>query len=261
MNEDFDELPSTERFTSRVEHYARFRPSYPDELLSLLGKEVALIPTMRISDVGSGTGLLSELFLRNGNSVFGVEPNDKMRAAAERLLVLYPRFTSICGTAESTTLPNASVDGVVVAQAFHWFDGRRAVTEFRRILKPGKPGGFVALIWNVRNIAASPLMAEYERIVHAYGSDFARSGKEIVSLDRLRELFGLEIQSHTLSNHQDLDWPGLLGRLLSASYMPLAGQPGHEQMLNELKRAFLTFQSGGSVRMEYQTRIYLARPS
>jgi SAM-dependent methyltransferase len=257
MSRDFDDLPPTQRFSSRVQDYARFRPSYPAALLPLLTNQAAFSTQMRIADVGSGTGLLTEHLLRNGNFVFGVEPNPPMRAAAERFLAAYPRFTSIDATAESTTLPGASVDGVVVAQAFHWFDGPKAVAEFRRILKPG---GFIALIWNVRNTAASAFMADYERIVHTFGSEFARSGRELVSPERLRELLGPDLRQFTLPNHQDLDWPGLRGRLLSASYMPLAGQPGHEPMLAELERAFHAHQQNGRVRLEYETRIYLVQP-
>lgn len=180
-----------------------------------------------------------------------------MRTAAERFLAAYPRFTSIGGTAEATTLPTASVDGVVVAQAFHWFDGPKAIAEFRRILKPG---GFIALIWNARNTAASAFMADYERIVYTFGSEFARSGRELVSAERLRELLGPDMREFNLPNHQELDWPGLRGRLLSASYMPLVGQPGHEPMLAELERAFQTHQQRGRVRLEYGTRIYLLQP-
>lgn len=256
VNKDFDSLPPTQRFTSRVEDYARYRPGYPAKLLALLGNEVAFSADAIIADVGSGTGILSEQLLSNGNCVFGVEPNDSMRAAAQQRLAQYKSFRSVNGTAEATTLPDASVDGVTVAQAFHWFDGLRAVTEFRRIRKPG---GFVALIWNVRNVTSSPFMAEYERIVHTFGSEFARSGKEIVSLARLGELFGSDLHEHVLPNHQDLDWPGLRGRLLSASYMPLPGQPGHEPMLAELERAFKSSQSDGRVRLDYQTRVYLIR--
>jgi SAM-dependent methyltransferase len=257
MSREFDDLPPTQRFSSRVEDYARFRPGYPAGLLPLLDNEVAFTADGHIADVGSGTGLLTEHFLRNGNFVFGVEPNPPMRAAAERFLAVYPRFTSVEGTAESTTLPSESVDGVVVAQAFHWFDGPRAITEFRRILKPA---GFIALIWNVRNTAASAFMADYERIVHTFGSEFARSGRELVSAERLRELLGPDLRQYSLPNHQDLDWPGLRGRLLSASYMPLAGQPGHEPMLAELERAFHAHQQQARVRLDYETRIYLAQP-
>ena len=258
MTADPDDLLPTERFSSRVEHYAKYRPGYPNQLLALLSREAGYSPESVVADVGAGTGILTEILLRNGNTVFAVEPNREMRHAAERALGQYPAFHGVNGAAEATTLPDVSVDGVTVAQAFHWFDGPRAVAEFRRIVKPG---GFVALIWNARDTAASPFMAEYERIVHAHGSNFARSGKELVSFDRLRELVGPELALHVLPNHQELNREGLRGRLLSASYMPLAGQSGYDQMLAELDAAFTAFQSGGRVRMDYQTRVYLARLS
>jgi SAM-dependent methyltransferase len=257
MTEDLDEHSPTRRFSSRADHYARYRPGYPEELLPLLAREAGFSPASAIADVGAGTGILSEILLRNGNTVFAIEPNDAMRGIAEQSLSKYPRFRSVSSTAEQIDLPASSVDGVMVAQAFHWFEGPRAVAEFRRILKPG---GFVALIWNVRNTAASPFMADYERIIRTYGSDFARSGKEVVSTERLRELFGPELRQHSLPNYQQLDWPGLEGRLLSASYVPLPGHPGHEAMMADLHRAFDVHQQDGHVRLEYQTRVYLISP-
>ena len=256
MGNIFDDVPSTERFSSRAENYARFRPGYPASLLPLLEEKAALTSERVIADIGSGTGILAELLLRNGNSVFGIEPNGPMRSAAQRLLAVFPRFRSLNGTAEATGLPDASVAGVTVAQAFHWFDGPKAVVEFRRILRPG---GFVALIWNVRDTAASPFMSDYERIIRTHGSDFARSGKEVVSTDRLRELFGPNLTEHSLPNYQDLGWPGLEGRVLSASYVPLAGQPGHEPMMADLRKTFDAHQQQGQIRLEYETRLYVYR--
>jgi SAM-dependent methyltransferase len=257
MSRDFDDVPSTERFSSRVEHYAKYRPGYPAELAPLLGREAGFSAGSVMADVGSGTGILSRLLLENRNTVYAVEPNADMRRAAERDLAAYgPAFHSIDGIAEATTLRDQSVDGVTVAQAFHWFDGPRATAEFRRIVRPR---GFISLIWNARDTAASLFMAEYERIVHAHGSTFARSGKELVPFDRLRVLFGPALQSHVLPNFQDLDWPGLQGRLLSASYMPLQGQPGYEPMMTDLRRAFDAHAAAGGVRLEYECRVYLAR--
>lgn len=257
MNRDFDDRPSTERFSDRVEHYVKYRPGYPAELLALLEREATFSSTSVIADVGAGTGILTELLLRNGNMVFAVEPNAEMRHAAERTLRRYPAFHSISGTGEATTLPDASVDGITVAQAFHWFDGERAAAEFRRILKPG---GFVALIWNARDTAASPFMAEYERIVLAHGSEFARSGKELVPFERLRTLFGPGLRQHVLRNFQELDWEGLKGRMLSASYMPREGQAGYAPMMADLRRAYDAHATAGRLRMEYECRVYLTRP-
>jgi SAM-dependent methyltransferase len=255
MNDEKDDLPSTERFSSRVDNYARYRPGYPSELIELLVRETGMKSDWPLADIGSGTGLLTELLLRNGNEVFAVEPNREMREAAEKLLASYPRLKSVNGTGEATTLPDRSVLGVFVAQAFHWFDGHRAVAEFRRILRPG---GFIALVWNARDTAATAFMKHYERIVHTFGTSFARSGKELVSRERLRDLFGPGLRELTLRNHQDLDWPGLKGRLLSASYVPHEGEEGADEMLKELRTAFDQNQKAGQVRMDYETRVYLA---
>jgi ubiquinone/menaquinone biosynthesis C-methylase UbiE len=134
---------STRRFSNRVKNYVRYRPSYPQGVISALQAETALTKSSVIADIGSGTGLSAELFLQNGNPVFGVEPNLAMRQAAEQHLKNYPHFYSVDGTAEATTLPNKSVDYAVAAQAFHWFNPQLARQEFSRILQPG---GWVVLI-------------------------------------------------------------------------------------------------------------------
>ena len=256
MNGSFDEVAPTQRFSSRVGHYAKYRPGYPPELLDLLAREAKYNKASVVADIGSGTGILTELLLKNGNEVFGIEPNTEMREAAERSLNRFSAFHSFPGMAEATGLPPRWVDGITVAQAFHWFIPANAKREFLRILRPG---GFIALIWNARATQATPFMAEYERIVTTFGSEFARSGKELVPFEKLRELFP-GLTQHILPNHQDLDWEGLRGRLLSASYMPLEGQEGHEQMLAHLRAAFDKYNTAGQVRMEYETRVYLARP-
>ncbi|HUA67135.1 MAG TPA: methyltransferase domain-containing protein, partial [Candidatus Saccharimonadales bacterium] len=97
-------IDPTKRFSSRVENYIKYRPGYPADVLNLPKEKCGLTNSSIMADIGSGTGILTELFLRNGNPVFGVEPNPEMRAAAERLLKKYPNFTSISGTAETTTL-------------------------------------------------------------------------------------------------------------------------------------------------------------
>src|SRR6201989_1933676 len=99
-------LNSTERFSSRVENYIRYRPSYPAAVLELLSVRCGLAATSTVADVGSGTGILTELLLETGGEVFAVEPNRGMREAAERLLNDYGRFRSVDGSAESTTLPD-----------------------------------------------------------------------------------------------------------------------------------------------------------
>ncbi|NDC10725.1 MAG: class I SAM-dependent methyltransferase, partial [Oxalobacteraceae bacterium] len=119
-----------------------------------------------IADVGSGTGISAELFLRAGYAVHAVEPNREMRAAAERLLARFPNFHSVDGSAQATTLPDHGVDFIVAAQAFHWFNTPETRAEFTRILKPG---GQTALIWNERRLDATPFLSEYEQLLLTFG--------------------------------------------------------------------------------------------
>jgi ubiquinone/menaquinone biosynthesis C-methylase UbiE len=120
-----------------ADNYARYRPSYAPAVLDLLRRECGLTPDWVIADVGSGTGISTAMFLDHGNRVYGVEPNEAMRAYAEETLSGNLRFTSIAARAEATTLPGASVDLVVAGQAFHWFEPDATRVEWARILKPG----------------------------------------------------------------------------------------------------------------------------
>src|ERR1700759_2448181 len=114
-----DGVSSTERFSNRVDDYDKYRPNYPKGVLDVLTREGHLKPTDVIADVGSGTGILTELLLDNGNTVIAVEPNAPTRQAAERRLAGRANLKSVNGTAEATTLLDASVQAVVAAQAFH----------------------------------------------------------------------------------------------------------------------------------------------
>ncbi|MGH2642903.1 MAG: class I SAM-dependent methyltransferase, partial [Chitinophagaceae bacterium] len=138
-------LNSTKRFSDRVDNYIKYRTGYPQEIIPYL-KEVAELNTgMQIADIGSGTGILTKLFLENGNTMYAAEPNDAMRNAAEHLLKNYSRFISLDGTAEQTGLDNESMDMIIAGQAFHWFDPVKTKKEFQRI---AKTNSFVVLIWN-----------------------------------------------------------------------------------------------------------------
>jgi SAM-dependent methyltransferase len=247
----------TERFTKRVDHYVRYRPSYPRAVLDLLKTECGLTDASVVADVGSGTGILSELFLENGNRVIGIEPNTEMREAAERRLGGHPRFTSVAGTAEATTLDDASADFVTAGQAFHWFDPERARTEFARILKPE---GWVVLVWNLRRKGATPFLAAYERLLEVYRTDrgeveFWRRSDEMADA-----FFGSgSFEKATFDNEQVLDLEGLKGRLLSISYVPAQGEPGSEDMSRNVEEIFRKHQTGGKVTVEYDTKVYYGR--
>src|SRR5579863_1204668 len=245
---------SKERFSNRVEDYVRYRPGYPDAILDVLRDECGLTSESVVVDVGSGTGLLTRLFLENGNVVYGVEPNAAMREAGEQFLETYPHFCSVAATAEATTLPAASADFVVAAQAFHWFEPKTARAEFRRVLRPN---GWVAVIWNERNKGLTPFLEAYEQLLQTYGTDYKKVAETYPEEQRMSDFFGPGKFRHKIFvNEQRLDFAGLRGRLLSSSYSPAGGHPKHEPMLAELRRIFGAHAEEGRVRFEYDSHIY-----
>ncbi len=246
------DLHPTKRFSSRVEDYIRYRPSYPAAVVEFLARECGLTAHSRIAYIGSGTGLLARLFLDFGCEVVGVEPNAEMRRGGEKTLAGQARFHSVDGRAEATTLPEHSVDFVTAGQAFHWFDVDGARAEFRRILKPE---GWVALVWNERKIAPG-FMAGYEDIVTRYGPE--RAHAEPQDFDRFFGNGAWRLEK--FPNQQEFDLAGLGGRFLSSSYAPEAGRPGYEAWMEELSRLFATHQRGGRVTLIYETEVYLGQP-
>ncbi|HYH86791.1 MAG TPA: class I SAM-dependent methyltransferase [Pyrinomonadaceae bacterium] len=244
----------TRRFSSRVENYVKYRPGYPSVVVRLLEEECGLNGETIVADVGSGTGILSELFLRNGNRVYGVEPNREMREAGERLLAAYDNFVSVEGRAEATTLADKSVDLVAAGQAFHWFDLEDARREFARILKTG---GWVVLIWNDRRTAGTPFLEEYERMLVELGTDYCEVSNTWADEEVLQTFFGEgNVRSQTFENKQVFDFEGFKGRLMSASYAP---EPGHENfapMMQTLASIFERYAEQGTVAVEYDTKVF-----
>ncbi len=244
----------TQRFSTRVENYIKYRPSYPPGVLDTLRERCGLTQTSVIADVGSGTGILSEVFLRSGNVVYGIEPNREMREAAERLLSDYPNFHSLDARAEATTLPDGNVDFVTAGQAFHWFQPAEARSEFERILKPG---GWVVLTWNIRQIDTTPFLRAYEQLLNTYGTDYAEvHHRGNATEDIIEQFYGNPPQLAVFPNSQSFDFEGLKGRLLSSSYTPEPGHANHEPMLQALRAIFDEHQVGGRVTFEYETRLH-----
>jgi SAM-dependent methyltransferase len=245
---------SEERFSNRVADYVRYRPGYPPAALDLLREKAGLNRTSILADIGSGTGISTAWLLQTGCTAYAVEPNAEMRAAAEHMLKDRHGFHSVAGAATATTLADHSVDLIAAAQAFHWFTGAGTREEFDRILKPD---GWVALIWNVRQVDSTPFLKAYEALLLRHATDYGQVRHELVDEKVLAAFFHGGFTSHSFSNVQVFDLQGLKGRLLSSSYAPAAGQPGHEPMMEELERIFHEHQVDGKVAFEYDTWVHL----
>ncbi|MBD3917683.1 class I SAM-dependent methyltransferase [Paenibacillus sp. PR3] len=248
------ETNSKERFSNRVDAYVKYRPSYPAEAIAHLYHTIGLSRSSVIADVGAGTGKFSELLLNQGSPVIAVEPNKEMREAAEQRLGANPLFRTAPGSAEETGLPNHSVDFIVCAQAFHWFDRSAARQEFARILKPG---GQVVLIWNSRITSGTPFREAYDRLLHTYGIDYAKLMHKNISPADLAAFYAPKpMEEARFVNSQAFDYEGLSGRMHSSSYIPTPDHPQYEPMMKELRRVFDQNNQNGLVAFDYETEIY-----
>ncbi|HEY3876383.1 MAG TPA: class I SAM-dependent methyltransferase [Candidatus Kapabacteria bacterium] len=267
----------TERFSSRVEAYQKYRPHYPREVIDALREKTGLKPSHIIADIGSGTGISAELFLANGNFVYAVEPNTPMRDAGAKHLKTWKNLRWIDGTAEATTLPDHVCDYVVAAQAFHWFDVEKTYAEFQRILKPRNDnpriahvGGWLVILWNDRQTDTTPFLKAYEELLLKYGTDYVEINHrnfhtksapdakiQTSNSMRVEQFFhGRPILEMKFPNDIPMDYDGLKGRLVSSSYVPDEGEEHYDEMIGELKKLFDRYNSGGQIDMRYTTLLY-----
>lgn len=247
-------MDSKERFSNRVDTYVKYRPTYPGEAIDYLYDVVGLRLQGEVADIGAGTGIFSELLVQRGSHVTAVEPNQEMREAAEQKLGGEQNFRTVSGSAEATGLPDQSVDFIVCAQAFHWFDRSATQKEFRRILKTG---GKVVLIWNSRLTHGTPFREEYDRLLHTFGTDYHKLNHKNISPEALASFFKAgEMHEARFTNGQAFDFEGLRGRLLSSSYSPVPGDDNYEPMIQELRNLFDRNKQDGKVSFDYETELF-----
>ena len=251
-------IDNTQRFSTRVEDYQRYRPGYPDDLITTLTEQCHLHPGDAVADIGAGTGIFTAKLIAARLSVYGVEPNDAMREMAEQQLGVHANFNSRAGTAETTGLDYHSVKLITVAQAFHWFDPDQSKTEFKRILSPG---GYLALIWNRRRIT-QPLQQAYEALLRQNAPDYGRVNHMDIRDEAINQFFGHnQVGKFCFKYCQSLDFEGLLGRLKSSSYCPAESSPAFGQLGQKLRGLFDEYANQGRVSFDYDTQLFLGQLS
>jgi SAM-dependent methyltransferase len=239
----------TGRFSGRESDYRKFRPSYPDAAIDAVLEGMGDPKRLTVADVGAGTGISSRLLADRRARVIAVEPNAAMRGAAEG----HPGVEWRDGRAEATGLANGSVDVVVCAQSFHWFEPTSALAEFARVLRPG---GRVALVWNDKDLEHG-VTAEYARLVRTAAAgdaameDHTRPGPLYASA-----LFK-DVREIRARYEQRLDEEGLVGRATSASYVPREGER-LRALVEGLRRVHAeNADEQGLVTLAYWTRVFM----
>jgi SAM-dependent methyltransferase len=257
MSEGEFSVNPTGRFSGRVEAYRRYRSRYPREIIPLLRQNCGLTPESILADIGAGTGMLAELFLENGNAVYAIEPNAEMRAACAELATQYPKLRCIDGTAETTGLPDRSVDTIAVGRAFHWFDHEKCRPEFMRILRPG---GWVVMAGLGPRRGKEPVQDDYQEILRVHGIDYARLRERYNLKDAIRRFFaGGSLQEAEFAGYEELTYEGLEGHTLSLSVTPQPDHPGYPAMQEALKKYFEKYQRDGKIRLPTNCQVAMGQ--
>ena len=233
------------RFSATVDDYDAYRPSYPAAMVDWVLNTAGVPAAGTIADVGCGTGISTRLFAARGLDVVGVEPNDEMRARA----VARGNARYMKGDAAATGLPARSMDLVVAAQAFHWFDIEPTLAEFERVLKPG---GWCAAFWNDRT-DETPFMRAYEDLLLEFSSEYRVVNKKHDALSAIkaspRVVRWTEMDA---PNAQAMDRCEFRGRVHSSSYVA-HGVSRPAELDKALDALFDRSASSGKVEFLYRT--------
>jgi SAM-dependent methyltransferase len=238
-------------FGRAADAYERSRPSYPADAVSLLAVELGIAPGATVLDLAAGTGKLTRLLADLGADLVAVEPSAAMRTEFTAVLPTVPIHE---GTAEAIPLGDATVDAVVVAQAFHWFDATRALSEIARVLRRG---GGLGLIWNERDESV-PWVAELSHVMqwdvrmpYVVGTDFRAvldaSGR-FTPAQRARFTF-----------EQVLDRDGLCERVSTTSFIAAMKRGERERVLDAVRELVADFPE--RFALPYVTEVFWCRRS
>lgn len=267
MSERLHEENPTGRFSDRAADYVKYRPSYPAEAIDAILKGLNPGGTGRqpnrdgaflvAADIGAGTGISTKLLADRGVRVIAIEPNAGMREAGAQY-VSQQQGGGVewrDGTAEATGLGDGSVDLVLCAQSYHWFEPVAACREFGRVLRPG---GRLALMWNDAD-ESEPVSRGYYDLVRAASAGVGPTSHQTVAKDPHVEAPFADAQLRRLHfrNEQRLDEDGLIGRAMSASYVPKVGEPA-ERLVEGLRRLHAEHAGeDGCVGLVYGVWVYL----
>ena len=244
------------KFDAKGNVYAKGRPAYPEKLFDYLIKTKAIQENITVADIGSGTGIFTLQLSPLVDKIFAVEPNDDMRDKAEMLYKDFANIVSVNGTAEATTIENASVDLITVAQAFHWFDRESFKLECQRILKEN---GKVFLVWNDRD-TSSEIIKENFAANKKFCPNFKGSSNGIdFSEDGFTDFFEGDFELAEFGNHLTYDKNAFISRNLSSSYAPKVTDDCYEEYVEAVSEVFDKYSENGTVDYPYITRCYLGK--
>jgi SAM-dependent methyltransferase len=243
---------TAQAFDGAAEAYDRGRPSFPPEAVATLVDRLRIEPGVRVLDLAAGTGKLTGMLAPTGAELVAVEPLDGMRA---RLVASLPGVPAFEGTAEAIPLPDASVDAVTAAQAFHWFDGNAALGEIHRVLAPG---GRLGLLWNVKD-EQEDWVAKLGEIIEPHRGTAPRyQSGAWRAVFRETALFTPLAAEH-FSHVHEVDAEGVVDRVVSISFIAALTGAEREQVGEQARRLLAEHpetRGRETFRLPYRTDVY-----
>jgi SAM-dependent methyltransferase len=216
-------------FSAASQAYERGRPSFPHGAVDLVRRKLGAAAGATILDVGAGTGKFTRLLTASGARLIAVEPLAPMRAILHEEV---PSVLLVAGVAERLPLRDAAADGIVVAQAFHWFDGERALDEFQRVLRPG---GALALVWNARDTTVPWVRQISDLIEERRGRTPSQRDRTWRAALAASDAFADPVEA-TFPNEQPLTPDTVVDRVLSISFIASLPAPEREQVAQGIRR-------------------------
>lgn len=245
------------RFDGRVGEYARYRERYePEVLLPRLRDWCGFTPEWTVADVGAGTGMLSDVFLANGNRVIAIEPNEEMRAMCAELHGADAQLEIVDGTSEATGLADASVEMVTAGRARHWFDVERAMAEFRRVLRPD---GWVMVVAFGRSHIGREENVAFEELLHERAVDKTDKHKAIAIYQSVGDYLPRDFHHEEICGTMTLAWDELLGIAMSLSSAPRVEDERYPYFEQGLRDYFARYAVDGVVTLDTRYWISVGR--
>ncbi|MEX0609697.1 MAG: class I SAM-dependent methyltransferase [Balneolaceae bacterium] len=249
-------------FTEKAEAYAQYRPEYPSELIDHILHPYRSPGDISAIDVGAGTGIASRILGDRGIDVIAAEPNSAMIESAEA----HPKVKYVNMSAENLEVESSSANLVTVFQAFHWFNFKKSLQEFNRVLEPT---GQLALIWSYWDLK-DPFTARYSELIHQAASKnpgrvtpydkfpgFIKKMR-IKMLWRLRRLpYFKNIRRYRYNYVRDVSLEMLIGDARSQSYINHNGNEW-EELLENIKSLH---HNNNKPQLVYSINLFTARPN
>ncbi|GHV13086.1 methyltransferase [Clostridia bacterium] len=260
-------MSNTELFSEKASLYAKYRPTYPEELYDFLYTKAGFTAESIVADIGSGTGLFTAGLIKRcgaGGKIYAIEPNADMRKTSEEYFKEslekdeFARLVISNGDAENTTLPDESVDFITAAQAFHWFDREKFRAECKRILRPTEFGGKAALIWNTED-PDDELHIRLGKIFDDFLPEY-KGHSNGTRNDSVGDFFNGNEDLYTRSYNIEMTADRLIGRCLSSSHTPKESEGRiYREFIAAISELFDEFEDGGTVMYRMHTQCYLGK--